>query len=89
MTVSPKMNWSMPAVLKNLELRGVTMGSRKEFAELVQFVRQHKLRPLVSRSVKGIENLDGINGLFDDMNKGSQLGKLVVEIGDGAAKSKL
>lgn len=66
------------------------MGSRKEFAELVQFVNKHKIRPLVSRSVKGIENLDGINSLFDDMNKGSQLGKLVIEISNaGSAKSKL
>ena len=90
MTVSPKMSWSMPAVLKNIELRGSTMGSRKEFAELVQFVNKHKIRPLVSRSVKGIENLDGINSLFDDMNKGSQLGKLVIEISNaGSAKSKL
>jgi len=90
MTVSPKMNWSMPAVLKNIDLRGVTMGSRKEFAELVRFVDEHKLRPLVSRSVKGIDNLDGINSLFDDMNKGSQLGKLVIEIADASAvKSKL
>lgn len=28
MTVSPKMNWVMPAVLLNAELKGTTMGSR-------------------------------------------------------------
>jgi len=90
MTASPKMSWSMPAVLKNIDLRGSTMGSRKEFAELVQFVNEHKLRPLVSRSVKGIDNLDDINSLFEDMKNGSQLGKLVIELADaGSVKSKL
>lgn len=79
----------MPAVLKNIELRGSTMGSRKEFAELVKFVGEKGLRPLVSRSVKGIDNLDGINSLFEDMNKGSQLGKLVIEISPDESKSKL
>lgn len=66
------------------------MGSRKEFAELVQFVNEHKLVPLVSRSVKGIDNLDDINGLFEDMKNGSQLGKLVIELADASSvKSKL
>jgi D-arabinose 1-dehydrogenase-like Zn-dependent alcohol dehydrogenase len=89
MTVGPKMTWTMPAVLKNIELRGSTMGSRKEFAELVRFVSDKGLRPLVSRSVKGIDNLAGIDGLFDDMNQGTQLGKLVIEISPEDSKSKL
>jgi D-arabinose 1-dehydrogenase-like Zn-dependent alcohol dehydrogenase len=87
MTVSPKMTWIMPAVLKNIELRGSTMGSRKEFADLVKFVNEKKLKPLVHRTVKGIDNLKDIDSLFDDMKNGSQLGKLVIEI--GGAKSKL
>ncbi|KAK1072110.1 hypothetical protein LTR33_010319, partial [Friedmanniomyces endolithicus] len=35
MTISPKMPFVMGAVLKNIELRGSTMGSRKEFADMV------------------------------------------------------
>ncbi|KAF7194333.1 Zinc-type alcohol dehydrogenase-like protein YogA [Pseudocercospora fuligena] len=89
MTVGPKMDWIMPDVLKNIELRGSTMGSRKEFADLVAFVNAKGLKPLVSRSVQGIDNLKDINSLFDDMNKGSQLGKLVIEISPEDAKSKL
>lgn len=80
MTVSPKMDWSMNAVLKNLELRGSTMGSRKEFKEMVAFVNDKKIKPIVSRSVKGIDNLKDINGLFDDIKNGSQFGKLVIEL---------
>lgn len=89
MTVGPKMTWIMPDVLKNIELKGSTMGSRKEFADLVAFVNDKGLKPLVSRSVQGIDNLKDIDSLFEDMSKGSQLGKLVIEISPDDAKSKL
>ncbi|PGH06225.1 hypothetical protein AJ80_08194 [Polytolypa hystricis UAMH7299] len=90
MTISPKMPFLMQAVIKNIDVRGSTMGSRKEFKDMVDFVKQENIRPVVSRVVKGIDNLKGINELFDDMNKGSQFGKLVIEIGGGAAsESKL
>lgn len=87
MTVSPKMDFIMPAVLRNIEVRGSTMGSRKEFAEMVQFVREKKLKPVVSRSVHGLD-IPKIDSLFEDMKNGSQFGKLVVTLGQGG-KSKL
>ena len=92
MTVSPKMDWTMQAVLKNIELKGSTMGSKKEFREMVDFVREKKIRPVVSRVVKGLDNLEGIDGLFEEMHAGKQFGKLVIEIsseGGGESPSKL
>lgn len=89
MTVAPKMDWTMSAVLGNLELRGSTMGSRKEFSDMVAFVNDKKIKPVVSRVVKGINNIEKINGLFEDMKKGSQFGKLVIEIGDASGNAKL
>ncbi|KAF2479726.1 hypothetical protein BDY17DRAFT_318994 [Neohortaea acidophila] len=93
MTVSPKMDFVMPAVLKNIEIRGSTMGSRKEFADMVAFVRKNKVYPAVSRVASGgIDDFDGINSLFEDMKSASQFGKLVVELAkdDGPKpKSKL
>ncbi|KAH8803076.1 hypothetical protein F5884DRAFT_739105 [Xylogone sp. PMI_703] len=87
MTVAPKMDWTMNAVLNNLELRGSTMGSRKEFKDMVAFVNEKKIKPVVSRTVQGIDNLDDINSLFDEMKKGSQFGKLVIElVQDGKSK---
>ncbi|KAK8080671.1 zinc-type alcohol dehydrogenase-like protein YycR [Apiospora hydei] len=82
MTLSPNMNWSMGAVMKNVELRGSTMGSRAEFAAMVEFVRAHKVRPVVSRVIRsgGLEDLDAIDGLYEDMRQGKQFGKLVIEI---------
>ncbi|KAL2158636.1 hypothetical protein VTH06DRAFT_4118 [Thermothelomyces fergusii] len=89
MTVGPKMNWLMQATLKHIDLRGATMGSAREFREMVDFVREHKIRPVVSRVVKGLDNLDGIESLFEDMKAGRQFGKLVVQISEDDSSSKL
>lgn len=80
MTTGPKMDWLMQAVLKNIEVRGSTMGSRKEYGDMVEFVRKHKIIPVVSRVVKRLDNIDGINSLFDELKAGKQFGKLVIEI---------
>ncbi len=57
---------------------------------MVQFVREKRIRPVVSRVVKGLDNLAGIESLFDDLKKGSQFGKLVIEVdSEGTASSKL
>jgi len=80
MTLSPKMDWSMNAVLKNIELRGSTMGSRKEFEDMIAFVNAEQIKPIVSRTVNGLDNLKDIEGLFEDIKKGSQFGKLVIKV---------
>lgn len=89
MTVSPKMNFVMGAVLRHFDVRGVTMGSREEFADMVKFVGEKKLKPVVSRSVSGLDNIEGIDGLFEDMKKGSQFGKLVIELSKDGESAKL
>lgn len=78
MTAGPSMDWVMQAVLANVELKGTTMGSRKEFRDMVAFVNEKKIRPVVSRVVQGLDNLEGIDGLFKDMQAGKQFGKLVI-----------
>jgi D-arabinose 1-dehydrogenase-like Zn-dependent alcohol dehydrogenase len=88
MTLSPKMDWLMSAVLRNIELKGSTMGSRKEFADMMEFIRTKHIRPIVSRAVQGLE-LGPIDSLFEEMKKGSQFGKLVVEISKEGASSRL
>ncbi|CAG1959595.1 unnamed protein product [Fusarium graminearum] len=80
MTVSPKMNWLMPAVLLNAELKGTTMGSRQEFRDMVNYVERMGIRPVISRTVLGLDNLEAIDGLFEDMKAGRHTGKLVIEI---------
>ncbi|TID00019.1 putative zinc-type alcohol dehydrogenase-like protein YogA [Colletotrichum higginsianum] len=89
MTVSPQMDWLMQAVLKHVELKGTTMGSREEFRDMVAFVREKKIRPVVSRVVTGLTNLEGIDGLFKDMDAGTQFGKLVIKFEEEPASPKL
>ena len=88
MTVGPKMDWLMAANLRNISLQGTTMGSRREFREMVAFVREKRISPVISRTVKGLDNLEAIDELFADMEAGKQFGKLVIEI-DGNAAAKL
>ncbi|EKV12439.1 Alcohol dehydrogenase, putative [Penicillium digitatum] len=87
MTVSPKMPFTMSAVLKNIDVRGSTMGSRKEFKEMIEFVNAKKIRPVVSRVLQtGLDDMSAIDGLFEDMKKGTQFGKLVIEFGGSGSK---
>ncbi|KAF2194283.1 NAD(P)-binding protein [Zopfia rhizophila CBS 207.26] len=79
MTISPNMDFLMSAVLRNIEVRGSTMGSRKEFSDMVEFVKKKNLKPVVSRVVQGLD-IEAIDELFDEMRKAAQFGKLVVEI---------
>jgi D-arabinose 1-dehydrogenase-like Zn-dependent alcohol dehydrogenase len=86
MTVSPKMPFLMQAVLKNIEVKGSTMGSRKEFTDMINFIKDKKAVPVVSDTAAGLD-LDEINKLFEIMKKGTQFGKLCVEISkDGKSK---
>jgi D-arabinose 1-dehydrogenase-like Zn-dependent alcohol dehydrogenase len=89
MTVSPKMPFLMQAVLKNIDVRGSTMGSRKEFKEMVDFVKANKIHPVISRVVQAdLGDIDGLDSLFQDMKEGKQFGKLVIEFGKSSG-SKL
>lgn len=82
MTVSPKMPFTMAAVLKNIDVRGSTMGSRKEFKDMIEFVKAKKISPVVSRVLQTeLDDLSAIDGLFEDMKHGTQFGKLVIEFG--------
>lgn len=89
MTTGPKMPFLMSAVLKNIEVRGSTMGSRKEFKDMVAFVREKSLKPVISRVSKGLDNLPGIDDLFEEMKGGRQFGKLVIEIAKDKETAKL
>ncbi|RPA80161.1 NAD(P)-binding protein [Ascobolus immersus RN42] len=83
MTLGPLVPFTMTAVLKNIELRGTTMGSRKEFHDMVSFVRLKQIRPVISTTTRGFESVDE---LFEIMRSGKQFGKLVVLLGNDQAK---
>ncbi len=63
---------------KQLSLYGTTMGSDHEFSEMLAFVEQHKIVPVVDTVYKLSEG----NAAFEKMDRGLQFGKLVLSIGD-------
>ncbi|KAH8424389.1 MDR/zinc-dependent alcohol dehydrogenase-like family protein [Aspergillus melleus] len=80
MTRAPSLSVPMRVILKNLDICGKALGSRREFAQMVDFVRKKRIVPVISRVVNGIENLHEIEELFDMLRSGSQLGKLVIKL---------
>ena len=84
------MPFLMQAVLKNIDVRGSTMGSRKEFKDMVNFVKANKIQPVVSRVVQSeLDDISSLDSLFEDMKQGKQFGKLVIEFGKAPSGSKL
>ncbi|KAH8699218.1 putative alcohol dehydrogenase [Talaromyces proteolyticus] len=87
MTVSPKMPFLMQTVLKNIDLKGSTMGSRKEFKEMVDFVKANKIKPVVSKTLQSsLDDIAGLDSLFDEMKAAKQFGKLVIVFGGSGSK---
>ncbi|KAG2218725.1 hypothetical protein INT45_006877 [Circinella minor] len=83
-TASPKgVGFNMGAVLKNIDFRGSTMGSRAEFKQMLEFVDKHKIKPIVSHVFNGLtqENMDKAISVID---AGQQTGKVVLEINENA-----
>ncbi|KAI9036915.1 uncharacterized protein KD926_001159 [Aspergillus affinis] len=81
MTMAPSLSFPMRAILKNLDIRGTALGSRREFAEMVGFVREKRITPVIfSRVLNGIENVKAIEEQFDILRSGRQFGKLVIKL---------
>ncbi|CAE6433591.1 unnamed protein product [Rhizoctonia solani] len=85
MTASPSIPLAMPAVLKNIELLGSTMGSTAELIAATEFAAKHNLKPSVSTVLEGLENAE--QG-FELIEKGREGGKIVVRVA-GKSGSKL
>ena len=82
MTIGPTVPFPMKAVLRNIQLVGTTMGSRKDFHDMVGFVGMKKIRPVISHVVRGIDEMNEVENLFRIMAQGTQFGKLVVQLRD-------
>lgn len=55
-------------------IHGSTMGSDTEFVKMTEFVNQHKIKPIIDSE----RDFGDIASAFDEMHKGSQMGKLVI-----------
>ena len=52
------------------------MGSDQDFVNMVGFVEQYKIQPIIDTSF----SLDNAVGAFDRMKNGEQFGKIIVKI---------
>ncbi|KAF8601509.1 NAD-P-binding protein [Ceratobasidium sp. AG-I] len=86
MTAAPSIPFTMVHVLKNIELLGSTMGSAAELREATQFAAKHKIKPIVSAVLDGLENAE--EG-FEMLAAGKEFGKIVVRVDRKAGKPKL
>ena len=60
---------------KQLSIFGSTMGSDDEFAAMLDFVDQQKIRPVVDK----VYSLEEVNEAFKRMDEGRQFGKIIVK----------
>ena len=77
---------TMGECLKNIEIRGSTMGSFEEFKAAIAFIEKHKIRPVIHKTILGLENAEDA---FRIMKDGEQFGKLVIKISNESPSSKL
>jgi zinc-binding alcohol dehydrogenase/oxidoreductase len=61
---------------KQIHLMGTTMGSDRDFENMLRFVSQKQLKPVLD----SVWSLEKIQEAFAHMNSGNQFGKIVIEI---------
>ena len=72
-------NSGVPAKIfwKQLDILGSTMGNDEEFAEMLAFINEHKIVPVVDE----IFELAEAQNALEKMSGGKQFGKIVLKIG--------
>ncbi|KAK9466693.1 hypothetical protein V1512DRAFT_225664 [Lipomyces arxii] len=77
MTSGPQTAVPMVAVLKNAEFIGSTMGSLREFKEMLKFIDKHKIDPVIYKTVSGLDRIEDAFKLLMDKQR---IGKIVVQL---------
>jgi NADPH:quinone reductase-like Zn-dependent oxidoreductase len=66
----------VPAVMRNIRLQGILVGSRATFESLNRAVEAHELRPVIDRTFE----LGSVRGAFEHLASGRHFGKICVEL---------
>ncbi|EJF66218.1 NAD(P)-binding protein [Dichomitus squalens LYAD-421 SS1] len=77
MHANPKVTITMREVMKNQKILGSTMGSHKDLIDATNFLAEHRIVPVVSHVLDGLESAD--EG-FKLLQEGSHVGKIVIRI---------
>lgn len=79
---NPKVTMTMREVMKNQKLLGSTMGSHKDLVDATNFLAEHRIVPVVSHVLDGLESADEGFRLLDE---GSHFGKIVIRMPSDSA----
>lgn len=73
-----KINNLNPQIIfwRQITIQGTTMGSPRDFSEMLRFVNTHHITPVVD----SIFSTDQLDSAFDRLEKNQQFGKIVVQI---------
>jgi NADPH:quinone reductase-like Zn-dependent oxidoreductase len=80
-TAGPRPQTDLQRIFWNqLSVFGSTMGNRREFAEMLNFVRKRGVKPVIDQVFPLAEGAQA----FARMEEGKQFGKIVLKVGDSA-----
>ena len=80
-TAGPRPQTDLQRIFWNqLSVFGSTMGNRREFAEMLNFVRKRGVKPVIDQVLPLAEGAQA----FARMEEGKQFGKIVLKVGDSA-----
>jgi NADPH:quinone reductase-like Zn-dependent oxidoreductase len=65
----------IPVIRRAVTLRAVSGGSRTHFEELVRFLEQHQLHPVIDAHFR----LDAVRAAYEHLTNGRPLGKVVID----------
>ncbi len=63
-------------LMRRLSIRGVYVDSRRRFEEMIVFINEHAIEPVIDRSF----SLDQLPDALRHMEAGKHFGKIVVEL---------
>lgn len=86
MTSNPQITFTMRQILANQQLLGSTMGSHQDMRDATKFLTEHRIVPVVSHVLDGLESAE--EG-FELLKKGNQFGKVVINLHGKSFQPKL
>lgn len=66
-----------PVFMRNVTMRGIAVGSREIFEDMVRAMAQHQVRPVIDRKFQGF---DTFSDALQYLSTGSHFGKIVLEL---------
>ncbi|KAG6336998.1 hypothetical protein ID866_2099 [Astraeus odoratus] len=82
MTAEPQIKFTMREVMKHHRLIGSTMGSHQDLIDATKFMAEHRITPVVSHILDGLEAAE--KG-FELLKGGEQFGKIVIRMKESKA----